>query len=404
MARDVLRPHPRRMTSAETHAARPALRRDGERKLLFGVCAGLARTLDADPALVRGALILVGLVAGPLAVIAYVATAVVAPRDDGRMLLGGSPPDRRENLVGWGAVALASVLLLTVSPGFGPVFVSDPVAAPWALVAVGLGVWVLVRAGRDRVPSPPASASEPPAPAPGASEASTAIVVASPGVRVPPTRGNGSEEQPTVVRSSPSPEPPRQPRGRSIFPIVVGALVAAAGIAIVGQAVGVVDLDAESVAVLLAVGALVAGASAAVGAGRRGTGVTLAVGILLALSAASVTLVASELDDGAGVRTVRPATAADIDREYRLGMGLLEIDLRETALREGAPTTVRAELGFGHIQLRVPDDVRVESVGETLVGGRLAPVDPPREGEHAPVVRVDADVRIGDADVARDGS
>jgi len=46
---------------------------------LFGVCAGLARTTGWDPLLVRlGAVALTLLVLGPLMLVAYVVTALVA--------------------------------------------------------------------------------------------------------------------------------------------------------------------------------------------------------------------------------------------------------------------------------------------------------------------------------------
>jgi phage shock protein PspC (stress-responsive transcriptional regulator)/DNA-binding CsgD family transcriptional regulator len=78
---------------------RPTLRRDADRRLLLGVCAGIARVLDTDPVIVRAAWIVIGLFTGPLALIAYVAAAIIVPRDDGRMLLGGEPPDRRETVL-----------------------------------------------------------------------------------------------------------------------------------------------------------------------------------------------------------------------------------------------------------------------------------------------------------------
>jgi hypothetical protein len=183
--------------------------------------------------------------------------------------------------------------------------------------------------------------------------------------------------------------------------MVTGALVAAAAAVVVLGTLGVVDVSAQTVAVLLAGGALVSGAAAAIAAGRRGTGATLATGIVLALAAAGVAAVGDQLDDGVGVRTVRPATATALAPEYRLGVGVLELDLRDTPLPAGT-TTVKADLGAGEIQLRVPDDVRVESVGATEIGGDLAPRIR-REGGSAPVLRVDAHVDAGAVRVLRDG-
>ena len=49
----------------------------GNAKLL-GVCAGFARWADVDPTLTRATLVLISLVVGPLAILAYFLTALVA--------------------------------------------------------------------------------------------------------------------------------------------------------------------------------------------------------------------------------------------------------------------------------------------------------------------------------------
>ncbi|MBX5442705.1 MAG: hypothetical protein IRZ32_14415, partial [Solirubrobacteraceae bacterium] len=127
-----------------------------------------------------------------------------------------------------------------------------------------------------------------------------------------------------------------------------------------------------------------------------------ATGAVLALAAAGVAALADELDDGAGHRVARPASAAAIAPEYRLGMGLLEIDLRGVDLPDGV-TPLVARLGFGQIQVRVDPEVRVDAVGESVVHGDLAPTRRPRarDGE-PPVLALDAKVDVGDVRVIRD--
>jgi hypothetical protein len=135
-----------------------------------------------------------------------------------------------------------------------------------------------------------------------------------------------------------------------------------------------------------------------------------------------VALLATELDDGVGVRTHRPATVADMPESYRLGVGQLNINLSDTDLPPG-PTTIRADVALGELDVLVPPGVRVESVGPTDVAGvafvndALKPGKLPenkrraakerRERERAeaarPIVRIDADVREGDAEVIRVG-
>ncbi|MFN8640123.1 MAG: PspC domain-containing protein [Candidatus Binatia bacterium] len=417
MVRAPVRDDPRGMTSADS--ARPALRRDRERKLVLGVCAGIARVLDTDPAIVRGAAIVLGLFTGPLAVIAYVATAAVVPRDDGRMLLGGDPPDKHENILGWAAIAIACVLLLAAAPAFDAFWIERPLSGPLLAAALIAGVIVLARANRERTKAdrtaatmaaagaPPSAAATGPSPA---SEAPTEAVEASqaptsallPATRVMPGGGfrPPTDDDDTLV-SPPPPPPPSKPRGRSVFLMVAGVLVAAAAVIVVLDVLGVYDLSATGVAVALGAGALTCGVAAAVAAGRRGAGATLAVGIVLALGAAGVAALGDQFEDGVGVKTIRPAAAVDIKPEYRQGVGVLELDLRETRLPDGV-TPVKAELGFGEIQVRVAPDVRVESVGATDAGGDLDP-RVVRAGGPAPVVRLDAHTDVGAVRVIRDG-
>lgn len=397
---------------------RPTLRRDADRRLLLGVCAGIARVLDTDPVIVRAAWIVIGLFTGPLALIAYVAAAIIVPRDDGRMLLGGEPPDRRETRLGWAGVVVASILLLASAPNFHGFWIDQPFSSPLLIVALIGGVIVLARANAERSRDEKAAATatmsapaQTPADVPGAPDApgaaSTAVTEVT---EVVPARvmGSGSAAPPTIeydVTPPQDPPPPfKAPRGSSIFLRVAGAVVAGAAIAVVLDAGGAIDLRATGVAILLGVGALGAGVTAAVAAGRRGTGPTLALGIVLALTAAGVAAIGPQLDDGVGYRSYRPATAADIQPEYRLGLGYLELDLRDTVLPAGTTTSVKTDLGAGQIELRVPDDVQVQAIGDTSIGGRLKPLTTTR-GVAAPVIRIDGHTDVGGPlQVVRDGS
>jgi hypothetical protein len=148
----------------------------------------------------------------------------------------------------------------------------------------------------------------------------------------------------------------------------------------------------------------------------------LVLGVVLGGAAASVALLETELDDGVGLRTERPLTTGEIPHTYRLGAGELDIDLRDTDLPAG-PTTIRAYITAGVLEVHVPPGVRVASVGPTRVDGidrvnddlkagplpenkrRAAKERRTRARAEAarPIVRIDADVREGDADVFRLG-
>jgi hypothetical protein len=167
-------------------------------------------------------------------------------------------------------------------------------------------------------------------------------------------------------------------------------------------------------------GAALAGAGAIAGAlaHRRGVFGLLALGIVLGGASASVALLETELDDGVGVRTERPLTVSEIPETYRLGVGELDIDLRDTELPPGR-TTIRARVAVGDLTVLVPAGVRVASVGPTHVDGVRAVNDqlskpPAGKGRRArlraeiaaaarPTIQIDADIREGDADVIRTG-
>lgn len=51
---------------------------DKDHAKLMGVCSGFARWADVDPTLVRVTMVLIALLAGPLAILAYLLTALIA--------------------------------------------------------------------------------------------------------------------------------------------------------------------------------------------------------------------------------------------------------------------------------------------------------------------------------------
>ena len=53
---------------------------DGTNAKLMGVCSGLARWTGTDATFVRLALVLATLVAGPVAILLYLLTGLIAPR------------------------------------------------------------------------------------------------------------------------------------------------------------------------------------------------------------------------------------------------------------------------------------------------------------------------------------
>jgi phage shock protein PspC (stress-responsive transcriptional regulator) len=89
--------------------------------------------------------------------------------------------------------------------------------------------------------------------------------------------------------------------------------------------------------------------------------------LALGLSAGTVSAAGIDLDGGIGERSYRPASTADLRERYELGIGHLEIDLRNTDLPPG-DTPVAIDLGVGEAQLIVPEDVCVVTDAEVGMG------------------------------------
>jgi phage shock protein PspC (stress-responsive transcriptional regulator) len=413
--------------TSQARARQPLRRAHGDR-LLLGVCAGVGRSLELSPLAVRLAAVALAAVALPLVLAGYVIVAAIVPRDDGRVLLGGVPSDRRETLLGWSLVGV--VLVWFAGAQFRLEDLVWPGLSSLGVFAAAVAALGLLALNQRRVaPSSGAAASAPAAPTTAGAADRSAAASAAPdaeraaGAPGPPAGEDADGDEAATIpladaptATQPLPPPPPPPRGLSLGTVGAAVLLIGGAIAFLLDATGAIDPDATEVAVGLAVTAALAGAGAIAGAAlqRRGVLVLLALGTVLAAAAAGVGLASDELDDGIGFRTERPASAADIPDTYRLGVGQLDIDLRETSLPAGV-TDVRASVRVGELTVIVPRGVRVQSIGPTFVGGvalvNSALPEPAGKRKKArrraaaavPTIRIDADVREGEADVVAGG-
>jgi hypothetical protein len=131
----------------------------------------------------------------------------------------------------------------------------------------------------------------------------------------------------------------------------------------------------------------------------------IAPALALALSAGLVSAANVDARGGIGERIYRPASAGDLRPSYKLGVGHLVLDLRDTQLTPG-DHPVKLDLGVGGAEVLVPDGVCVATKAHMGIGGtqifrrdsggvdadwqdaRSAPAGVPR-------VVVNADVGIG---------
>ena len=151
-------------STASTRRAPNAIRRDPERRLIAGVCAGIARYFGIDPLFVRIGFVAAA-AAGGFGVLMYALAWVLIPEEAGvtpaRRWLAGRPGRRASIEVGAGAgLLLLSLLLALRATG---IWFSDAVV--WPLVLVGAGVALLWRQSVSAVP-PDAEAETEAAPEP----------------------------------------------------------------------------------------------------------------------------------------------------------------------------------------------------------------------------------------------
>jgi signal transduction histidine kinase/phage shock protein PspC (stress-responsive transcriptional regulator) len=152
-----------------THPERvpaPPLRRDGERGVLGGVCAGIGRRVGLEPLPIRVValvLVLTGGIGVPLYLLAWAAI----PGDSSTRGLGRSRRSAVEVALGVGLLAISAMLALR---GMG-LWISDAVTWPLALVAGGIAL--LWRGGITARPATLAAAVPPPEPVEGAERVAT---------------------------------------------------------------------------------------------------------------------------------------------------------------------------------------------------------------------------------------
>ncbi|MGH9049715.1 MAG: LiaF domain-containing protein, partial [Acidimicrobiia bacterium] len=157
--------------------------------------------------------------------------------------------------------------------------------------------------------------------------------------------------------------PPRGPASM-LGVLALFALLVGTGVAIAVDASGALDVPAG---VGLAGGLIVIGLALVVGA-RWGRARWLVIpGFALALVAAATSALDLPLTGGIGERDYRPTSFAVVDDHYELGIGSLELDLRELDFRNRVET-VQASVGIGELKVWVPEDVRVVVDGHVSVG------------------------------------
>jgi phage shock protein PspC (stress-responsive transcriptional regulator) len=347
-------------TQSDTTAEPLRLQRNRDDRYLAGVCGGLARYFGLNPAIYRIGFVALSLLGGA-GVLLYAVAAVVIPAEGSDESIAEEflrrHRDRPLVLVGLAVLGLVVILALS-SPGGDDWFwfMGGPI---WFLVLIGFAVYAIWQVSvRDREPGDDAGT-------------------------------------------------PRAPRGtpRWLAP-VLGAVLVLAGVASV--------LDAHPMPVGLGALLVVSGVAVVLAAvfGRLGAILAL-LAVLIALVAVVVTVADLHRGGGVGERIVRPLTVEQLNGQYRLGIGALELDLRALDFPPGE-TRVDARVGVGELVVRVPAGVALDATAEAGVGDTSVPgnsedgvdarVESRDDGydEAARRLVVDARVGFGDLRIERD--
>jgi phage shock protein PspC (stress-responsive transcriptional regulator) len=259
-------------TNAIDQTAVKRLERSRSDRMVAGVCEGLARYFDLNPAFYRVGFVVLTLLGGA-GILIYLAAVLVIP-EEGKpdSIAAEALRGRRErpwSLIGVGLIAVAAAVLLSRATLWPQ---GD---AAWVLVLLA-GAVILWTQRSSRTPS-------------------TEIVLAADGTPVErPSRG--------------------------------------------GHVIAVIS-------------------------------VILAVMVVAVLTAAATVATVFHVDvrNGVGERTYQPALAAGVQREYKLGIGELRLDLAGTRFPVGE-TRIDARVGIGELNIIVPPDVALRATATARAG------------------------------------
>src|SRR5436190_16651280 len=119
--------------------------------------------------------------------------------------------------------------------------------------------------------------------------------------------------------------------------------------------------------VATAIVVIAVGAALVVAAFTGGARWLILPAIVLALSAGTVAAADLDIRGGAGERIYTPASGADLRSDYKLGVGHLRVDLRNTHLGPG-DHRIHLKLGVGQAEVLVPAGVCVSSTAHIAAG------------------------------------
>ena len=150
---------------------------------------------------------------------------------------------------------------------------------------------------------------------------------------------------------------------------VLGAMLVLGGVFWLLQRSGVLTLSWQAVLSILLT---VLGVGLVMTARSRGGSGLILVGVVMTLVLVSTSSIdVGVIQDGVGEHTARPLTVADAKETTGLGVGSMEIDLRDLELPSGDTTELKYTMGVGELHLVLPgvaEDVAVRVVTKVRAG------------------------------------
>ncbi len=361
---------------------------------LGGVAEGLGVHLGVDPVLPRIVFVLLALFGGGFGLLLYLILLLVIPKAHTAVPTDQVvSPTRTRTWVGALLIAVGGIVLLgqlAALPGLaffgleglGNVLTSGAVLA---LLLIGGGVALLLLDRRDpdadaagAAPGdgPPAAAGTEPARSPAAPSTPAAAPPAGTATTqqlASPTAPTQGAAQGSTEATSAAPGPPPQAPPSRLGRLTAGVLLVVLGGAWLADQVGVASVgatEALALALLVIGGGLVVGGFWGRSRGLIAWGVVVAV-LLLTVGTVQVGLdtARTTFGDGVGDRSWTPATLAEVEDRYGLGLGDAELDLSAVDFA-GEEREITATVGAGTLAVTVPADVDV-TVRGTVNAGEL---------------------------------
>ena len=410
---------------APPRVPRRYVRRD-HGKWLAGVATGMSDALGIDVTVIRVLWVIVAIASFGVGVAAYLLFWIAFPSER-----HPAPISRFRHVREWSNGYVIGIVLLGIGLVIvvGQLFAMQPYhhfgAFAWATVLIGGGAAVLLLRNPDEhddSPSPPPApdtrATEPAdesgpdaASDPDAAPAAPTALPLSPSAPAPPAPPTTSAWTQHAPWPAPPPRPPRPPRPRRrpfLTPLTLSALLIGGGlVALLNDA----DVTHITTAEALAGAVCVIGVALLVSTRFGRARGLIPIGILLLLVTIPASVIDVPITGGVGDRSYRPTTVAQVHSSYELGIGQLDLDLRDLPLSDQT-LAIDAQVGIGQLDIHVPSTARVEvhahaGAGQlALFGNTFDDNWPVNATFNAPstgtgVIEIDASVGAGQVQVTR---